>query len=102
MKITIKASCIGKDGEHLEQGTTIDYPEAAAITLIRLGRAVNDEEAEPGAGGGDETTSEADALLKLTKAELLELAAAEEVEIKASANKEQIAEAILLKRSAAA
>jgi hypothetical protein len=100
MKITIKASCIGKDGEHLEQGTTVDYPEAAALVLTRLGRAVSDEEAEPDAGG--EETAEADELLKKTKAELLELASAEEVEIKPSANKEQIVEAILLKRSAAA
>jgi hypothetical protein len=101
MKITIQASCLGKDGEHLEQGTTVDYPEAAALNLIRLGRAASTDGSAPDAGG-DESTSEADALLKLTKAELLELAAAEEVEIKASANKEQIAEAILLKRSAAA
>lgn len=102
MKIMIKASCIGKDGEHLQEGTTLaDYDDETAVRLIRLGRAVGDAEAKI-SEGGDQTTSEADALLKLTKAELLELAAAEEVEIKASANKEQIAEAILLKRSAAA
>lgn len=100
MKITLIHSCVGKDGEHLEQGTTVEYPEADAHKLIRLRRAaIADDSATT---GGDESTSEADALLKLTKAELLDLAAAEEVEIKASANKEQIAEAILLKRSAAA
>lgn len=100
MKITIQASCVGKDGEHLEQGTTVDYPEAAALSLIRLGRAVSDEEAEPDAGGDE--GGEADELLKKSKAELLEIAELEEVELEKSATKPQIVEAILAKRAAAA
>jgi len=100
MKITIINSCAGTNG-HLEAGITSDYVDEDAKALIRTGRAIiAADDAEVDAGG--EEAAEADELLKKTKAELLELASTEEVEIKPSANKEQIVEAILLKRSAAA
>ena len=100
MKIVIKASCVGKDGEHLEQGSTVDYPEADAQYLIRLGRAVSEEdaEAEEGTGEGDEAAE----LNKKTKPQLIELAELEEVELEKNATKPQIVEAILAKRAAAA
>lgn len=102
MKIVIKSSCIGKDGEHLEQGSTIEYPDDVAAYLIRMGRAVSADAASESESGEASGEGETEKLLELTKDALLELAAAEEVEVKATANKAQIVEAILLKRSAAA
>jgi hypothetical protein len=106
MKITIINSCAGTNGEHLEAGITVDYFDDDAKALIRTGRAViADDDAIVNAGGknGDNApTAEVAALLELTKDGLLEIAAKEEVEVKASASKTTIAEAIILKRSAAA
>lgn len=103
MKITIKASCLGKDGEHLEEGSVLqDYDDATAIKLIRLGRAVGDEQAENDGEGDDVDTATVDELLKLSKGALLDIAATEEVEVTSTMNKLQIAEAIVLKRTEAA
>lgn len=102
MKIVIKSSCIGKDGEHLEQGSTIDYPDDVAAYLIRMGRAVSADAAGTSESGDASGDDEAEKLMKLTKDALLELATTEEVEVKATATKAEIVEAILLKRSAAA
>lgn len=99
MKITIKASCLGKDGEHLEQGSVLpDYDDAAAEKLIRLGRAVEGEVDLDGTGAGDEAAE----LASKTKPQLLEIAELEEVELEKNATKPQIVEAILAKRAAAA
>lgn len=99
MKVKITSSCAGENGEHLAEGTTLTVDDELGKALIRSGRAKAigaDEEDEQ--GGTDEVTE----LLKKTKAELLDIAAHEKVEVNPASNKNEIAQAIILKRSAAA
>jgi len=50
MKIKIISSCVGMDGEHLEAGSTVDYPDDTAKKLVNLGRATaHDGAAKPAA-----------------------------------------------------
>ncbi len=54
MKIKIISSCVGMNGEHLEAGETVDYPENDAKNLIKFNRAESLDAEKPKAADKEE------------------------------------------------
>ena len=109
MKIKILQSCLGKDGEHLEQGTIYDCDEETARALLKFHRAkalsdkqqesalknTREEEKEEKEETGDEMQDESgDDLASYTKAQLIEIAAGYGIANAARMNKGELVQAI--------
>jgi hypothetical protein len=104
MQIKILQSCLGKDGEHLEQGSIVDCDAETGRTLLKFHRAVavgdDDETPEP-TETGDETPATGDDLASYTKAQLLEIAAGYDIANASRMSKSELIAAILEAQQAA-
>lgn len=101
MQIKILESCIGKDGEHLERGSIVDYENEPARHLIKFHRAVavgdDDETPEP----VEETPATGEDLASYTKAQLLEIAAGYDIANASRMSKSELIAAIIEAQQAA-
>lgn len=104
MQIKILESCIGKDGEHLERGSIVDYESEPARNLIKFRRAVavgdDDETPEP-IEPVEETPATGEDLASYTKAQLLEIAAGYDIANASRMSKSELIAAIIEAQQAA-